>query len=50
MLLTLIIPVKVATIQVDLIRDGYTEVTSGLKAGQKIVIVGANKLSDGMKN
>lgn len=41
--------VKATTIQVDLIRDGYTEVTSGLKAGQKIVIVGANKLSDGMK-
>ena len=41
--------VKVVTIQVDLIRDGYTEITSGLKAGQKIVIVGANKLSDGMK-
>ena len=41
--------VKAVYIQLDLIRDGQTQVTSGLKEGQKIVIIGANKLSDGMQ-
>ncbi|WP_119344325.1 efflux RND transporter periplasmic adaptor subunit [Facilibium subflavum] len=41
--------VKVVHVGVGIIKNGWTQITSGLKEGQEIVSVGGDKLTDGAK-
>ena len=41
--------VKKIMVKVGLMRDGWTQITSGVNEGEKIISIGGNKLTDGAK-